>query len=141
MRNEINVSFCICDYDDITHQQISNELGLIASNVSHAKDLESKAVSKKKEDKWVYGTPYGNMENFGEQMEKILDALEPKVSVLEKFARKYTCKFRVVIFLRNREESTPWFFLEKRYNAFIKKIDAVLDIEVYTPEFPLLSNN
>lgn len=131
MKNEINVSFCICEFNDITHEEISKELGLIPCDIFS----DNKTLSKKYESKWIYGTPYGNMGNFDEQMGNVLDALEPKVSLLQKFAKKYICKFRIVIFLRNREESTPWVYLDKRYNAFIKQLDITLDIEVYTPEF------
>jgi hypothetical protein len=66
-------------------------------------------------------------------MRRILDVLEPKIFVLKEYAKKYTCEFSCALFLNNREESVPWIFLDKRYNAFIREVDAEFDFNIYYP--------
>ncbi len=67
----------------------------------------------------------------------MLDFLEPKIDVLAPLSKKYECEFSLAIFIMNRNESTPWIHLDKRYNEFIKKfikkVDVEFDIDLYCP--------
>jgi hypothetical protein len=132
--NDVNLSFCIWDYEDITHEDITKTLGLNPYRIyvkGKPKDPKFNRISKR--NGWIYGAPYHNGDSFEEQVNKILDALEPKIPILQEYAKKYYCEFSCAVFLMNNEESTPWVHLTKRYNAFIREVDARFDLNFYRP--------
>lgn len=134
MENDINLSFCISSYDDITHEDITKALDLIPYK-TYVRGMKIHPNNEKLSNfnKWVYGTPYQNPDSFQEQMDKILDVLEPRIPILKEYAEKYECEFSLALFLFSREESTPWVHFDKRYNAFIREVDAEFDIDIYYP--------
>jgi hypothetical protein len=140
IENDLNLRFCIWDYEDITHDKITVELGLQPFKIYiKGEKVNPKVKRLAKQNGWIYGTPYFNKDSFQEQMNKILDALEPKIPILKEYSKKYYCEFSCAIFLNNREESTPWIHFDKRYNAFIREVDAEFDFDIYYP--PLDEDN
>lgn len=134
IENDVNLSFCIWEYEDITHEEITKALGLIPYIVHvKGKRTRSKIPRLAKQNGWIYGTPYFNKDDFQTQMNKILDALEPKIPILKEYSKKYHCEFSCALFLNNREESVPWIHFDKRYNAFIREVDAEFDFDIYYP--------
>ncbi|WP_447951111.1 DUF4279 domain-containing protein [Chryseobacterium koreense] len=132
--NDLNVNFCIWEYEDITHEEITKELSLIPHKVYiKGEKVHPKVERLAKQNGWIYGAPYFNKDDFETQMNKILDALEPKIPILREYAKRYYCEFSCAIFLNNRDESTPWIHFDKRYNAFIREVDAEFDFDIYYP--------
>lgn len=134
IKNNLNLRFSIWDFEDVQGSDITNALNVLPVK-SYIKgeriNLNSPRIAKR--NGWVYGSSYGDEESFEEQMRRILDVLEPKIFVLKEYAKKYTCEFSCALFLNNREESVPWIFLDKRYNAFIREVDAEFDFNIYYP--------
>lgn len=134
LSNDLNLSFCIWDYEDITSEAISKKLDIQPYKIYiKGQRINPKFERLAKRNGWVYGTPYENKEDFKTQLDKILDILEPKIPILKEYAKKYNCEFSCAIFLNNREESTPWIHFSKRYNAFIREVDAEFDFDIYYP--------
>ncbi|MBB4808274.1 hypothetical protein HNP38_003616 [Chryseobacterium defluvii] len=134
IKNDLNLRFSIWDYEDITDADISQSLNLVPYKMySKGKRINQKIPRPSKKNGWVYGAPYGNKDDFEEQMNKILDVLEPKISILKEYSKKYYCEFSCALFLNNREENVPWIHFDKRYNAFIKDVDAEFDVDIYYP--------
>jgi len=135
MKHDLNLRFCIWQYEDITHEKITDELGLTPHRTFvKGKPVNPKVTRLAKNNVWIYGTPYQNEDDFMAQLDKILDVLEPKIPILRKYAKKYSCVFSCAIFINNKEESAPRIYLDKRYNAFIREVDAIFDVEIYTPD-------
>jgi len=134
LKNDLNLRFCIWEYDDISHEDITNTLKLTPlKTYIKGKKINPRFERIAKQNGWVYGTPYYNEMDFMTQLDEILDVLEPRISILRTYAQKYKCEFSCAVFLNNREESTPWIHFGKRYNAFIKEIDVEFDIEIFYP--------
>ena len=136
IENDLNLRFCIWEYEDITAETITQELGLIPYKVYiKGTKINPNFVNSRlaKVNGWIYGTPYENKDSFEDQMNKILNVLEPKINILKKYSEKYSCEFSCAIFLNNREESVPWVHLDKRYNAFIREVNAEFDFDIYYP--------
>ncbi|MDY6024799.1 DUF4279 domain-containing protein [Bergeyella zoohelcum] len=132
--NDVNLRFCIWDYEDITHEDITNLLGIKPYKIYvKGEKMNPKFNRVSKSNAWILGTPYENKDDFNNQMDKILDVLEPKIFVLKELSERYYCEFSCAIFLNNREESTPWIYLSKRYNDFIRKVNVEFDIDIYYP--------
>ncbi|RXM40328.1 hypothetical protein BOQ62_06370 [Chryseobacterium sp. CH21] len=134
VKNDLNLRFNIWDYEDINDSEITESLNLIPYKIySKGKQINPNSSKLSKRNGWIYGPSYGNEESFEEQMNKILDILEPKIPILKEYAKKYYCEFSCALFLNNREESAPWIHFDKRYNAFIREVDAEFDFDIYCP--------
>ncbi|WP_079243163.1 DUF4279 domain-containing protein [Chryseobacterium indologenes] len=134
IKNDLNLRFNIWDYEDINDSEITESLSLVPYKVYiKGKQINPKSPRISKRNGWVYSASYGNGDDFKEQMDKILDVLEPKIPVLREYAKKYYCEFSCALFLNNREESAPYVQLDKRYNAFVREVDAEFDFNIYCP--------
>lgn len=134
IKNDLSLRFCIWDFDDKSETEISEALDLIPYKTyikGKRINLNSPKISKR--NGWIYGEPYGNGDDFEKQLNKLLDILEPKIYILKEYSRIYTCEFSCALFLNNKEEDIPWIHFDKRYNAFIREVDAEFDFDIYTP--------
>ena len=134
IKNDLNLCFCIWEYEDITHEEISSKLNLSPRKVYVKGEKITPSTRIAQNNGWVYGPPYFNENDFETQMREILDVLEPNIPVLKEFSKKYRCEFSCAIFLNNKKESTPWIHLDKRFNNFIREVDAEFDFDIYYSE-------
>lgn len=133
-KNELILRFTIWDYEDIKHTEISEVLDLVPHKIYvKGERINEKSPRISKRNGWIYGKPYGNNDDFEEQLNIILNVLEPKIPILKDYAKKYTCEFSCAMFLNNREQSVPWIHLDKRFNAFIREVDAEFDFDICYP--------
>ncbi len=134
IKNDLSLRFCIWDFEDITETEITKTLNLKPLKVYVRGNQVNENISKiSKRNGWIYGFPYRSGKNFQEQINEILDVLEPKIYILKNYSQKYNCEFSCALFLNNREQSVPWIHFDKRYNAFIKEVDVEFDIDIYYP--------
>lgn len=134
MENYLKLRFCIWDFNDISHENISQKLNLIPTKIYIKNELIYPDVDRKsKENGWIYeiSTTTDNCNNFEEQLNLLLDVLEPRIIQIKEFSNMYYCEFSCAIFLFSEEESTPWIHFDKRYNEFIKNTDVEFDFDIY----------
>lgn len=132
IKNEVNLSICIWEFEDVKHDQISKSLQLEPYKIyTKGKRINPKLPKIAKYNGWIYRAASANKGSFEEQMNDILDVLEPKIEILKSYSKKYLCEFSCAIFLHNNEESTPWIHLDKRYHEFAKKVDIEFDFDIY----------
>lgn len=132
--NEINLSFSIRGYTDISHVDISKSLELKPYRVYiQGEPISRNSPKKAKRNAWVLGTSYGNKDSFEVQLERILDVLEPKVSVLKKYSQKYECEFSCAIFIYDDQKSDEIMVFNRRYNDFVKNVVVSFDFDIYYP--------
>jgi hypothetical protein len=128
-KNKVYFEFTIRGYEDITCM-----LGITPSKVYiKGEPMNPRIVIKAEQNGWRIKNPLDEYTSFEEQLEAMLDLLEPKIDILKPLSEKYECEFSLAIFIFNRNESTPWVHLTKRYNDFIRKVEVEFDLDLYCP--------
>ena len=135
MKHRVCLSFLITDYEDINHEEITQQLGINPSKVyikSTVRNPYSSPPILWKFNRWIMYSPLYEHASFEDQMNSMLDILEPKIDLLKPFCQKYRCEFLCAIYVYpNSEESTPWVQLNNRYNNLIKELDIEFDFDLY----------
>lgn len=81
---------------------------------------------------WFLESPLGKYASFEDQMNDLLDILEPKADTLMQIANKYLCEFSCALFVyQGNNESTPSVHLDGRYNKFVGTVNVEFDIDLY----------
>ncbi|HEY9044682.1 MAG TPA: DUF4279 domain-containing protein [Ohtaekwangia sp.] len=131
-KNEIIVRFCIWDFDDISHETITEHIGVSPIRIYvKGERMNEKLPQVAKRNGWLYESPLGKYACFEDQMNSILDILESKTEILNPLCERYYCEFSCALFIYNNEESTPWVHLNSRYNSLIKRLNIEFDFDIY----------
>ncbi|MCC2597913.1 DUF4279 domain-containing protein [Sphingobacterium sp. FBM7-1] len=129
---EISISFTIRGYEDISHDDISDSLGLVPYKVYvKGEPMSPRSPREAKNNGWVYRVNYGKLRSFEGQLNGILDVLEPRIAKLKRYAQKYECEFSCAIFFSDEKPADTSIQLNERYNNFIKEVDAEFDFDIY----------
>lgn len=132
MKNEIDLSFCIWDFDDITHSEITQLIGLQPSKIYTKAKKTTIGLALAKENGWIITTALTKYSSFDDQMNSLLDIIESKIDVFKPLCEKYYCEFSCAVFIRyGNGESIPWVHLGSRYNKLIKELKIEFDIDIY----------
>lgn len=134
MSNEIILDFCIWDFDDITHDDITHTLGLIPNKVYIKGQAINPKFPTKKADRngWRFGSSIDKHSTFDEHMDKMLEIIEQKIDLFKPVCDKYYCEFSCALFIRyDNGESTPWLHLNSRYNKVLKLLNIEFDLDIY----------
>ncbi len=137
MKHEIFLDFVIADFEDISHEEISQILSIIPSKiyVKGQKKIPNSISDNPvliKRNRWLMKSQLDEYHSFEDQMNNILDILEPKIDTLKPLVEKYSCYFSCGLFLRfDNGESIPSIYLNSRYNKLIKELDIKFDIDIY----------
>jgi hypothetical protein len=138
MKHQIYLNFTISDYEDITHSDISDALGMKPYKVyvkGEKRNLNSSSDTPLlwKFNRWIMAPPLDEYCTFEDQMNATLDIIEPKIDLFKPFCEKYSCEFSCAIYLRyDNGESIPSVYLDSRYNRLIKELNIGFDIDLYT---------
>ncbi len=132
-KNEISFSFCIWDFNDISHDEISELLGVKPSKVyikGERKNPKVNALAKK--NGWILDPPgCDNYSSFEDQMNSLLDVIESKIEAFRIICKKYYCEFSCGLYIYvDNDESTPWVHLNSRYNNLIRELNIELDVDI-----------
>ncbi|CVK16164.1 protein of unknown function (DUF4279) [Apibacter mensalis] len=134
--NNMYFDFCIWNYEDITHEDITRMLEITPSIVYvKGQRIRPNIPRLSKQNGWILKNPLDNKSLFEDQLNAMLDLLEPKIEILQMLSKKYGCEyeFSLALFIYNRKESTPWVHLTPRYNEFIRQIEVEFDLDLYCP--------
>jgi len=137
MKNRVYLNFTISDYNDITHEDISQTLGMkpfkvIVKGEKRNPNSTSENPVLSRFNRWVMAAPLDEYCTFKDQMNATLDIIEPKINLFKPFCEKYRCGFSCAIYLRfDNGESTPWIYLGSRYNRLVKELNIGFDIDLY----------
>jgi hypothetical protein len=134
--NNMYFDFCIWNYEDITHEDITKLLNINPTMIYiKGKPMNPKMKILAKKNGWRIDNPLDNKSLFEDQLNAMLDLLEPKIEILQMLSKKYGCEyeFSLAIFIYNRKESTPWVHLTPRYNEFIRQVEVEFDLDLYCP--------
>lgn len=133
MKNEIVLSFCIWDFNDISHDEITKVIGVKPSKIyvkgqKRNPDLPGLA----KGNGWILESFFNKYAPFDDQMNYLLDILEPKILELKPICEKYYCEFSCGLFIYfDNGESIPSVHLNTRYNSIAHKLNLEFDLDIY----------
>ena len=135
MKNEVHLDFTIVDFEDITHDEITQKLGINPKTIyvkGTKKYCDSSVSTLVKRNRWIMGSHLDPYSTFEDQMNAMLDIIESKIDLFRPFCKKYHCEFSCAIFVRyDNEESTPWVHLDSRYNRLIRELNIEFDVDLY----------
>jgi len=136
-KNQVKLSFCIWNFEHVSHLDISKILDLLPEKIyvrgeklnPHNSDPNSPKIIN---NGWLLGSGLDEHAAFEDQMNSLLDILEPRVEILKPLCSKYYCEFSCGLFVyRDNGESTPSVHLNGRYNNFIKELNVEFDVDLY----------
>ena len=133
--NEVDLRLIVCDFDDITHNEIDILTGIQPTYIR----VKGQPKNSKRADSpvwtnnvWSIGSGLGTHTSFQEQMDILLDIIEEKIEVFQQLSSKYYIEFACALKVyRDNGESTPSVHLDERYNCLIKKLNIEFDIDLY----------
>jgi hypothetical protein len=138
-KNEIDLSLIISDFNDITHDEITQLLAIeptfirIKGEKKNPKNPDSPLIQF---NKWAVNSRQDKYANFDEHMTSLLDIIEPKINLLKPICDKYGCEISCGMFVYSgNDESTPWVHMDARYNNIIRVLNIEFDLDLYV--FPL----
>lgn len=137
MKHQIYLNFTIADFEDITHEEISQVLGIQPYKVyvigqKKNPNSTSRTPVLAKRNRWMMKSSLDEYSSFENHMNALLDIIEPRIDLFKPFCEKYCCEFGCAIFLRDgSEESIPSVYLDSRYNKLIKELNIGFDLDLY----------
>jgi len=136
MKNEVILSFCIWDFNDITHKEINYLLGIdpykiyVKGQKKNSGNYNS--IELIKENGWIMRPPLDQFSSFEDQMNSLMGIIESKMNNFRIICEKYYCEFSCAVFIRfDNGESTPSVHLTARYNQLIKQLNIEFDLDLY----------
>lgn len=134
-KNEINVSFTISGFDDITHADIS-ELLAVQPTKTYTKGVRKNInwgiVASA--NAWRIESPAFGINKYAlldVQLDALIDLLIPKHEELKMLCSKYDSEFSFSFFVyTDTNESTPVVHLEKRHVEFISSLNSECDFDI-----------
>jgi hypothetical protein len=134
-KNEIDLSLVISDFNDITHDEITQLLGIeptfirIKGEKKNPKRSDSPLIQS---NKWAVNSRQDKYANFDEHMTSLLDIIEPKIDALKPICEKYGCEISCGMFVYfGNSESTPWVHMDSRYNNIVRVLNIEFDLDLY----------
>jgi len=135
MKNEIILRYCISNFDDITHDELTNLLEIKPNRVyikGQKRNPNNPNSPLIKQNRWIMDSPIGKYSSFEDQMDSLLDTIEFKMDVFKYLSEKYDCEFSCGLYIYfDNEESTPSIHLGARYNKMVKELKVEFDIDLY----------
>src|SRR5580658_4187943 len=92
--SKVKLKFCLWDFEDVTHEQISAILQITPSETF----IKGQAVNPPfkilaKENGWLIDAGLSELSDFETQLNKLLDIIESRKDEFVKFSNKYYCEF------------------------------------------------
>lgn len=135
MQNEIVLSFGIFDFNDITHDNITELLGIVPDKVyvkGEKRNLKNPNSPLIKKNSWIIGSGLDKYSTFEDQIKSLLDIIESKIDKFKPLCKRYYCELSCALFIYlDNGESTPWVHLDSKYNALIKDLNVEFDLDLY----------
>jgi hypothetical protein len=132
MENEIHLTLGIWDFTDISHQQITDVLGLHPIDIHVlGEKINPKFLPVAKKNGWMYTHSKNVTEPFEKQMNELVFVLRDKRNGLKKLTDKYHCEISCAIFRKSDEESMPWVHLTKDHIFFLNEFSIEFDLDLY----------
>jgi hypothetical protein len=131
--NHVEVFLQISDFEDITHAQLTELVGVQPSRIFvKGQPYNPKIGAVSKRNRWLlfaYGTTHPL---FEDQVDALSALMTPRMATFQYLCRRYTCTVgcAVKIYVGNGE-STPSVHLERRHVELLEALGAEFDVDIY----------
>ena len=136
--NKVEVYFELSGFEDLTHAQISQQLGLKPSKVYvKGQPVNPKAGRLAPSNRWLlFGyDPAGPWPVFEDQVDALQALMLPRLAALQALCHRYTCEVKAAVLIYSGNgESTPAVHLERRHVEWLKVLRAEFDVDIYCHE-------
>lgn len=133
LKNEVDLSFCIWEFEDVSPDEISVLLGIKPFKTylkGERKNPNFKGLSK--QNGWILKPSTKKFSSFEDQLHSLLDILELKAELIKPICERYYCEFSCAVFVYyGNGQSLPSIHLDSRYNKFVKNLNIEFDIDFY----------
>lgn len=141
MKNEIIVSFGIFDFNDVSHTDITNSLGIIPVKIyvkGEKKNIKNPDSPFIKRNGWVMDSGLNKYSSFEDQLDLLLATIESKIDIFKPLCERYYCELSCALFIYfDNGESPPWIHLGSKYNKILKELNIEFDLDLYVfPDTP-----
>jgi hypothetical protein len=132
MKNSVDLSLCIWNFEDVTHEIITNMVGVKPYKVyTKGEKISKVSVALSKQNGWILKPLLDEEASFEEQMNALLEIIESKLDVFESLTKKYYCEFSCGIYIyTDSEESTPGVHLNKQHNELLGRLGIEFDLDI-----------
>lgn len=133
--NKVEVYLEISEFEDLTHAQISQLLGLEASKVYiKGQAVNPKAGRLAPYNRWLlFGyDPDQPRPLFEEQVDALMAQVMPRLAAFQALCHRYSCELKcAVMAYAGNGESTPSVYLERRHLEWLHALKAEFDVDIY----------
>ncbi len=132
-KNEIFLRIIICNFDDISHDEISALIGQQPTNI-HIKGQRINPKWRRIANKnaWMLNSGHDKYTPFNIQLDCLLNLIESKYDVFKILTSKYYCELACALYVyRDNEESTPSLHLTERYHKVTTGLTIEFDLDLY----------
>ncbi len=132
---QVELSYNIWEYEDITAEELTELIGLTPSTVFRiGLPIRPNVPRLSRHNAWMYKSPVlaGNPDAlFEEQLAALFEVLENKKHILQPLGRKYACEISCGIYIDCvNDVSTPATYLEKWHIELMAFIGAALNFDM-----------
>jgi hypothetical protein len=100
MKNEVILDFIISDFDEFSHDHITQYLGITPIKIYIKREKKNpKFAGTAKRNRWIMGAGIDKYATFKDQMNSLLDIIELKNDLFRPLCEKYYCEFSCAIFI------------------------------------------
>lgn len=135
MKNKIYLDFSIRDFNDITHDEITTLIGIQPVKIhmkGHKRNPNNKNSPLITSNNWFMSSGISEYSSFDDHINSLLNILESKIDVLQPICERYYCEFLCAFYTyKGNNESTPWIYLDKRYNQLIARLNIAFVLDLY----------
>lgn len=133
--NKVEVYLEISEFEDVTHAQINQLLGLEPSRVYiKGQPVNPKAGRLAPHNRWLlFGyDPDQPRPQFEDQVDALLALVMPRLAAFQALCHRYSCGLNcAVMAYAGNGESTPSVHLERRHVELLQALQAEFDVDIY----------
>lgn len=131
-KNRIYLDFRICNFEDISHNEITEMIGINPVKMHIKGERINPNFSRiAKRNIWIMASPFDEYVSFEEKLNAMLDIIELKKDVFKRLSSKYYCELICTLYIyTDNEESTPSVHLDSRYNSVMKDFNIEFDVDI-----------
>ncbi|MEI2467902.1 DUF4279 domain-containing protein [Niallia taxi] len=89
----------------------------------------------RKETSWDLGTGYQVSLDVNNQLQKIINKLKNKASIINEIKDAYSAECKFFIVVKIEEGNTPGLYLDKEIIKFASTIEAEFDVDLYANSY------
>jgi hypothetical protein len=133
MKKSIGITLGVWEFDDISHQFITDGLG-IEPTLVHVKGerIIPRFERLAEWNSWLYRTPGYEVEDFDKQMSDILELVVKNSDFIMQHLNRYNLELSCCLTVNaSSPESNPWVHISKEQSRILADHNLNFDVDMY----------